>query len=167
MSRQTVEARFTGSSCSVSLGGTAFSPLIRGGCHGTLVLGLTSESNKCILVHMNIELEKTNGWELFKALGEPNRFQLFLKLCGCGQPTSVGDIADQVPQDQSVVSRHLKQMQAAGALTSEKQGRQTLYQVNALALARALRSLAEMLENCECCKSGGCCAPGKGESNHG
>jgi DNA-binding transcriptional ArsR family regulator len=112
---------------------------------------------------MSIDLKETNGWELFKALGEPNRFQLLLKLCGCTQPVSVGELADQVPQDQSVVSRHLKQMQTAGALTSEKQGRQTLYQVNALALAGALRSLAAMLENCECCKSGGCCAPGEGE----
>ena len=111
---------------------------------------------------MSINLENPTGWELFKALGEPNRFQLFLKICGCDRPISVGELAEQVPQDQSVVSRHLKQMFDAGALTSEKQGRQTLYQVNALAMAGALRSLAEMLENCECCKSGGCCAPGKG-----
>lgn len=116
---------------------------------------------------MSIRIESPQGWELFKALGEPNRFQLFLKLCGCEQPTSVGDIAELVPLDQSVVSRHLKQMQTAGALTSEKKGRQTLYQVNAMALAKALRSLADMLENCECCKSGGCCAPGKGDESHG
>ncbi len=115
---------------------------------------------------MNIESSESPGWELFKALGEPNRFQLFLNLCGCSEPTSVGELAAGVPQDQSVISRHLKQMQVAGALTARKVGRQTLYQVNAQALARALRALAEMLENCECCQAGGCCAPKKGDPSH-
>lgn len=129
-------------------------------------LGLTAYLKVCIIVHMNNDLGCC-GWELFKALGEPNRFQLFLNLCGCARPTSVSELAEEVPQDQSVVSRHLKQMAQAGALTSERQGRHTLYQVNARALAEALRSLADMLENCECCKSGSCCAPEKGESADG
>lgn len=103
-----------------------------------------------------------NGWEVFKALGEPNRFQIFFKLCDCAEPTSVSEIAQETPLDQSVVSRHLKLLREAGVVAAEKRGRQILYRVNAAVLAGALRGLAALLENCKCCQTGGCCGPEKG-----
>lgn len=99
-------------------------------------------------------------WKMFKALGEPNRFQLFCKLCGCEESATVSDLASGVPQDVSVISRHLKALKEVGVLDATKRGRETLYTVNARGLAQTLRTLADMLENCNCCKSekgGKCC----------
>ena len=105
-----------------------------------------------------------DGWKLFKALGEPNRFRLFFHLCQCGCATSVSKVAETAPQDPSVISRHLKALKEAGVLASERKGRETLYRANSKMLAGALRELAKFLENCscedcECCESekGGCC----------
>lgn len=107
----------------------------------------------CAYIHMSMMDEK--GWQVFKALGEPNRFQLLFQLCRCATPASVSQLADTAPQDQSVISRHLKTMREAGVLLSEKKGRETLYQVNAKRLAESLRQLATLLENCECCRGCG------------
>jgi len=112
----------------------------------------------CANIHMSALHEFP--WELFKALGEPNRYQLFCKLCGCDCPCTVSEVAEWAPQDISVISRHLKQLKDAGVVDSSKQGRENYYRVNASQLAQTLRALADALENCECCQSekgGGCC----------
>lgn len=99
-------------------------------------------------------------WELFKALGEPNRYQLFCKLCGCDCPCTVSEVADGAPQDVSVISRHLKLLKDAGVVSASKQGREKYYHVNAGKLVETLRALADAIEGCECCQSekgGGCC----------
>ena len=75
-------------------------------------------------------------------------------------PCTVTEVAEWAPQDISVISRHLKQLKDAGVVESSKQGRENYYRVNASRLAQTLRSLADALENCECCQSekgGDCC----------
>lgn len=123
-----------------------------------LIALLDKYVHKCAYIHMdNIN---NHDWQVFKALGEPNRFSLFSQLCCKTEPTTVSELADSAPQDPSVVSRHLKLLKEAGVLLSERKGRETLYQVNAKVLADSLRQLAEVLENCHCCnstKGGKCC----------
>lgn len=119
---------------------------------------LDKPMHKCAYIHM--DSLNNQDWQVFKALGEPNRFKLFSQLCCREEPASVSELADSAPQDPSVTSRHLKLLRQAGVLTSERKGRETLYQVNAKRLAESLRQLAEVLENCNCCnprKGGKCC----------
>ena len=95
--------------------------------------------------------EKKEIWKLFKALGEPNRFELLLQLCGANCPCNVSQLAEVAPLDQSVVSRHLKIMREAGVLLADKVGRETKYRVNGELLANTLRQMAKMIESCDCC----------------
>ena len=120
--------------------------------------GLDKYLHTCAYIHM--DTINNQDWQMFKALGEPNRFRLFSQLCCKEQATPVSELASSAPQDPSVTSRHLKQLKEAGVLNSEKRGRETLYHVNAQRLAASLRQLADLLENCQCCKptkGGNCC----------
>ena len=100
--------------------------------------------------------------ELFKALGDPTRVGLLACLAKCARFCSVGEVAECCSVDLSVVSRHLKQLEQAGILDSEKQGRSVLYRVRFGELSAALRSLADALETCcpegsSCRGDDGCC----------
>ena len=97
---------------------------------------------------------------LFKALADPNRVALLAMLAECRRPCSVSELSTCCPIDLSTASRHLSALRDAGALSSEKRGKQVFYAVNAMSLAGTLRRLADALERCcpcegddeECCK---------------
>lgn len=98
--------------------------------------------------------------DLFRALGDPTRVGLLACLAKCGRYCSVGEVAECCSVDLSVVSRHLKQLEQAGVLESEKQGRSVLYRVRFGELSSALRSLADAIDTCcpdGTCESGSCC----------
>ncbi len=86
--------------------------------------------------------------ELFKALGDPTRVSLLCSLALTGEPQSVSQIAACCPIDLSVVSRHLKQLKAAGVVASEKRGKEVFYRLRTSYLAGLLRNLADALESC-------------------
>lgn len=92
--------------------------------------------------------------DLFKALGDPTRVGLLACLAKCGRYCSVGEVAECCSVDLSVVSRHLKQLEQADILESEKQGRSVLYRVRFGELSAALRSLADAIDTC--CPAGTC-----------
>ena len=92
--------------------------------------------------------------DLFRALGDPTRVGLLACLAKCARFCSVGEVAECCSVDLSVVSRHLKQLEQAGILESEKQGRSVLYRVRFGELSSALRSLADAIDTC--CPSGTC-----------
>lgn len=100
--------------------------------------------------------------DLFKALGDPTRVGLLACLAKCGRSCSVGEVAECCSVDLSVVSRHLKQLEQAGILESEKQGRSVRYRVRFGELSSALRSLADAIDTCcpdgTCDAQTGCCA---------
>ncbi len=85
----------------------------------------------------------------FKAFAEPARVQAFQKVVLLGT-ADIGAIAEGLPQDRSVVSRHLQVLADAGVLKVRKAGRHVLYEVAAdeiearllqmLELTRALRT---------------------------
>lgn len=100
--------------------------------------------------------------ELFKALCDPTRAKLLGCLAKCGRACSVTEVAECCSVDFSVVSRHLQVLERAGILESSKEGRTVSYAVKYGHLCRALRGLADAIEQCcpadqavEC--EGGCC----------
>lgn len=92
--------------------------------------------------------------ELFRALSDPTRAGLLACIAKCGRGCSVGEVAECCAVDLSVVSRHLKQLERAGALESRKDGRVVRYRVRYDALAAGLRALADAID--ACCPDGGC-----------
>lgn len=93
--------------------------------------------------------------KFFKVLGEPVRVQIlkFLILSGS---SDIAAIANALPQDRSVISRHLKFMEEAEILKSEKISRHVFYMVNVVAFRNKLSGIVEQINTCmnECCPDG-------------
>ncbi|AUH34461.1 ArsR/SmtB family transcription factor [Paracoccus tegillarcae] len=66
--------------------------------------------------------------DFFRALCEPVRLQLIVQLVrvGCSDVTGLADV---MPQDRSVISRHLQVLERAGIVSSHQHGRQVFYQL--------------------------------------
>ena len=87
--------------------------------------------------------------DLFRAIGEPGRMRILASLASCcGGSKTVSEIAAEVPKDLSVVSRHLATLREAGALRSERRGKEVHYFCCYEELVGALRSLADAIESC-------------------
>jgi len=86
--------------------------------------------------------------ELFKALCDPTRASLIGCIAKCGRGCSVGEVAECCSVDMSVVSRHLALLARAGVLEARKEARTVFYRVRYTELCRALRALADALEEC-------------------
>lgn len=87
--------------------------------------------------------------ELFRALADANRLAILAELASCcGGSKSVSEIADGLPKDLSVVSRHLATLRDAGVLRAERHGKQVRYFCCYEELVGALRSLADSIEAC-------------------
>ena len=84
----------------------------------------------------------------FKALCDPNRIALLIRLAACGKPCTVTEIACCCPTDLSVVSRHLAVLRDAGVLICEKRGKEVFYAVRYDDLAGTLRAIADAIEGC-------------------
>lgn len=95
---------------------------------------------------------------LFKAISDPTRAALLACIAKCGRGCSVGEVAECCSVDLSVVSRHLALLARCGVLAATREGRTVLYQVRYAELCRALRSLADALEECRPARGG----PGNG-----
>ena len=92
--------------------------------------------------------------ELFRALSDPSRIAIFTHLVLAGNPQSVTEVTSCCPIDFSVVSRHLRILREAGAVTAEKSGKHVLYSVRTGVLVGFLRRLADAIESC--CPDGVC-----------
>lgn len=85
---------------------------------------------------------------LFRALGDPTRILILMRLARCCGPQTVSQAAANSAVDLSVVSRHLGILRDAGVVTVRKDGRQVYYAVRYAEVARSLRLLADALEAC-------------------
>ncbi len=85
---------------------------------------------------------------LFKALSDPKRASLLVRLAGERGPRTVSHIADGSGVDLSVVSRHLAVLREAGVIRCVKQGKEVRCTVETGRVARLLRDLADALEAC-------------------
>jgi DNA-binding transcriptional ArsR family regulator len=94
--------------------------------------------------------------KFFKTLSEPVRVQI-LKFLMLNGRADIGTIAEHMPQDRSVISRHLNLMQEAGILTSSKENRHVYYDVNGKPFIEKLVDISEKITKCvqECCPD--CC----------
>ena len=90
--------------------------------------------------------------KFFKTLSEPVRFEI-LKFIMTNGRSDIGTIADNMPQDRSVISRHLTLMQDVGILTSEKENRHMYYEINGQTIIDKLKNITELIRKCmsECC----------------
>ena len=87
--------------------------------------------------------------ELFRALADPSRLAILAELASCcGGSMNVSEVADGLPKDLSVVSRHLATLRDAGVLRAERHGREVRYFCCYEELVGALRSLADAIEAC-------------------
>ncbi len=95
--------------------------------------------------------------KFFKSLSEPVRVDIMRFLLLNGQ-SDIATIAENMPQDRSVISRHLTLMQDVGILTGRKEGRHMVYMLNAEHFLDRFRTLTSLLETCVkecgplCCK---------------
>ena len=76
----------------------------------------------------------------FKALCEPARIAVLRELILLGR-ADIAAIAARLPQDRSVVARHLQQLAAAQIVVAEKEGRHVFYQIDAAAVAERLEGI--------------------------
>ena len=84
---------------------------------------------------------------LFAALADPTRLRLLACIAKCRRACSVSEVASCCAVDLSVVSRHLRSLEMAGVLDSEREGRVVRYRLCARELAARLRVLAEAIES--------------------
>jgi len=102
------------------------------------------------------ELVEAVDSKFFKTLSEPVRVQI-LKFLMLNGRADIQTIAENMPQDRSVVSRHLNLMQEAGVLTCQKENRHVFYSVNGQPFLEKLVDITEKIRKCvnECCPD--CC----------
>ncbi len=103
--------------------------------------------------------------EFFKALGDPRRQSILFKLATSGGEWTVSQVAEVIPIDISVVSRHLAQLRDAGILAAKRRGKEVHYSVRYDRIVQLLRQLADAIEGCCPPESVTCCAQTKGVKN--
>lgn len=93
--------------------------------------------------------------QLFKALQEPARVAVLRQVLLLGR-ADVGQIAEALPQERSVISRHLQQLHEAGIVQVERAGRHRIYQVDGVALMAQFEAILQQMRKLApfCCPAG-------------
>ena len=89
-----------------------------------------------------------------RALTEPARLDLLRVLLAHG-PANIGTLAGHLPQDRSVISRHLKVLEQAGIVRGVRQGRERVYALDGPAFIGTLERILEQAKALASC----CCPP--------
>jgi DNA-binding transcriptional ArsR family regulator len=76
----------------------------------------------------------------FKALCEPARITVLRELILLGR-ADIGAIAARLPQDRSVITRHLQQLAAVQIVKAAKEGRHVFYEIDVSAVAERLEGI--------------------------
>ena len=82
--------------------------------------------------------------DFFRALCEPARTQIFRQLILKGR-SDIGTIAEAMPQDRSVIARHLQTLHSAGLLRVQREGRHRYYEVDGSSIVRQLERLKHLM----------------------
>lgn len=91
--------------------------------------------------------------DFVKALAEPVRIEILKWLIVEGS-SDVKSLAEKMPQDRSVISRHLALMEKAGLLSVKKEGRHMIYTVDG---ERSLQKSERLVDAIKQCIQFGCC----------
>jgi predicted transcriptional regulator len=86
------------------------------------------------------ELDAILEAKVFRALCEPVRIEILKRLTIQGR-SDIAAIAAHVPQDRSVVSRHLAQLHHAGFVRREKVGRNVFFEMDGPAVVAQLEEV--------------------------
>lgn len=78
--------------------------------------------------------------KFFKALCEPARIAVLQELILLGR-ADIAAVAGRLPQDRSVVARHLQQLADAGIVEPSKEGRHVFYQIDVSAVRQRLEGI--------------------------
>lgn len=81
---------------------------------------------------------------LFRALCEPVRLAIVRRLLARGR-SDLGALAAELPQDPSVISRHLSTLHAAGVATRVKEGRHVFYEIDGPEMIRRFEEMLAQL----------------------
>lgn len=79
----------------------------------------------------------------FKALCEPARIAVLRELILLGR-ADIAAIAARLPQDRSVIARHLRQLATARIVNAQKQGRHVFYEIDAHTIAGRLEGILQI-----------------------
>jgi DNA-binding transcriptional ArsR family regulator len=96
--------------------------------------------------------------KFFKSMSEPVRIKIIRFLLLNGR-ADIGAISENMPQDRSVISRHLNLMQEVDILNCEKEGRHMFYSLNATAFLERFMNITDLVKTCIkecgplCCKA--------------
>jgi DNA-binding transcriptional ArsR family regulator len=66
---------------------------------------------------------------VFAALGDPTRLALVTRLCD-GSRRSIAQLTDGVPLTRQAISKHLRVLEDAHVVSSQRSGRESLYMLN-------------------------------------
>jgi len=97
--------------------------------------------------------------DFFRALCEPARIGVVRQLIMLGR-ADVGTIAEDLPQDRSVVSRHLQVLERVGIARSTKEQRRIVYELDGPAVLTRFREMIGLAEQLV-----PLCCPGSNEKN--
>lgn len=88
----------------------------------------------------------------FKALCEPSRVAVLKRVMQLGR-ADIAKIAEGLPQERSVVSRHLQVLSEAGIVRATKVSRQMFYEVDGPAVVTRLESMLQQMKTLSpfCC----------------
>lgn len=101
---------------------------------GECVLSRQQAARQCVAVF---------DTAFFKALCEPARIAVLQQVVLLGR-ADVATIAGSLPQDRSVITRHLQQLAAADIVVAEKEGRHVFYRVDAASVGKRLERILEI-----------------------
>lgn len=104
-------------------------------------------SNTQLQTEIIDELVEVFDSKLFKTLSEPVRVEI-LKYIMLNGRADIGTIAEHMPQDRSVISRHLNLMYEVGILTCEKESRHMFYEINGNAFLDKLENITKQIKKC-------------------
>lgn len=99
------------------------------------------------------QLDSALDTMFFKALAEPARIEL-IRLLVAMPSSDVGTLAQNMSQDRSVISRHLKVMLEAGLVICVKEGKHSHYQLNGSVFVEKLEGILETVKSVT---GEGCC----------
>ncbi len=95
------------------------------------------------------------NFDVFRALAVPARVELLSVLLQAGGSARVGDVAAEVDIDPSGVSRHLRELELAGVVTSQRYGRERVVAIQIEEMIQVFSALVDQLKRAKrglkCC----------------
>ena len=87
--------------------------------------------------------QSSNAAMVFAALGDPTRLALVIRLCD-GSRCSIAQLSDGQPLTRQAISKHLRVLEDAHVVRSERAGRENLYMLDPKPIEN-LRSYIELV----------------------